>query len=78
MILMFARLYGLMRHFERYHEFTDVSSKAVCRSFNVESGRMFTMKCELYYHQARTIMFLFISSVIILAFILRVFELPYE
>lgn len=78
MIFMFLRIYGLIRHYERYHEFTDLNSKAVCRSFGFESGRMFTVKCELYYHQATFIIVLFFTSVIILAFILRVFELPYE
>ena len=78
MIFMFVRIYGLIRHFERYHEFTDLASKQVCRSYGFTSGRMFTMKCELFYHQATFISILFLSSVIILSYILRVFELPYE
>ena len=26
MIFMFVRLYGVLRHFERYHEFSDITS----------------------------------------------------
>jgi len=36
------------------------------------------MKCELFYNSVIYINVLFLSSVIILSFILRVFELPYE
>ena len=78
MIFMFLRIYGLIRHWERYHEFTDLYSKEVCRSHGFTSGRMFTMKCELFYNSVIYINVLFLFSVIILSFILRVFELPYE
>lgn len=30
-VFMFVRIYGLIRHLERYHEFTDMNSKKICR-----------------------------------------------
>lgn len=30
-VFMFVRTYGLIRHLERYHEFTDMNSKKICR-----------------------------------------------
>ena len=39
---------------------------------------MFTIKCELQYRQTQTILYLFVISVAILAFILRVFEIPFD
>lgn len=79
LVFMFVRFYGFIRHLERYHEFTDINSKKICSErFNFRSGRMFTIKCELYYRQASTIIKLFVFSVAILAFILRVFEIPYD
>ena len=76
---MFVRLYGFIRHLERYHEFTDINSKKICQErFGFKSGRMFTIKCELYYRQAATIIYLFLVSVSILAFILRIFEIPFD
>jgi len=76
---MFVRFYGLLRHLERYHEFTDNNSKKICQErFNFKSGRMFTIKCELYYRQATTIIYLFLISVSMLAFILRIFEIPFD
>jgi hypothetical protein len=29
-IVMFFRFYGIIRHLERYHEFTDIFSKQIC------------------------------------------------
>ena len=76
---MFVRIYGLIRHLERYTEFTDMNSKKICRDkFGFTSGRLFTIKCELENNQSRTILLLFFVSVAILAFILRVFEIPFD
>lgn len=30
LVFMFVRFYGLIRHLERYHEFTDINSKKIC------------------------------------------------
>lgn len=39
---------------------------------------MFTIKCELQYRQAQTIFILFFTSVAMLAFIVRIFEIPFD
>ncbi len=39
MILMFGRIYQVLRHLERYHEFTDMYSKKVCRTYGFRPGR---------------------------------------
>lgn len=79
LVFMFVRFYGFIRHLERYHEFTDINSKKICQeNFNFKSGRMFTIKCELAYRQTQTILTLFLTSVMMLAFILRIFEWPFD
>lgn len=78
MIFMFWRCYTVMRHFERYHEFTDNYSKTVCRSYGFNPGRLFTVKIELLQNPTRMTVFLFLVTIFGMAFILRVFELPYE
>ena len=75
---MFVRVYEVCRLYERYHDFRKINSKAILRKFGVASDRMFTMKCELYFNSNSFIIVLFVISVTILAFILRVFELPFE
>lgn len=83
-IIMFVRLYALIRHWERYHTFSDLYAKKICRHHGVWSGRMFTFKCELSSeagddaNAGKAIVFLFVFSVCLLSFILRVFELPFE
>lgn len=78
-IFMFVRLIAVMRHWERYHAYTDLYAKKICRHYGVWSGRMFTFKCEINHDdEARAICFLFLFSVALLSFILRVFELPFE
>ena len=78
MIFMFYRMYQVLRHYERYHEYTDLDSKAVCRRFNTPGGIMFAIKCELKFNQYKVITFLFVFSVSVLAYILRLWELPYD
>lgn len=78
MVLMFIRVYEVCRLYERYHDFRKINSKAILRKFSVASDRMFTMKCELYFNPNNFLIILFVISIIILAFILRVFELPFE
>ena len=67
-----------IRHYERYHEYTDLDSKAICRSFGTPGGRMFAVKCELKFNEYRVIIFLSVISITVMAFILRIWELPYE
>ena len=75
---MFWRFYTVIRHLERYHEFTDNYSKKVCRTYGFNPGRLFTVKIELLTNPTRMTLFLFITTIFLMAFILRVFELPYE
>jgi len=76
---MFVRLIAVLRHWERYHAFTGLYAKKICRHYGVWSGRMLTFKCEINHDdKARAICFLFVFSVGLLSFILRVFELPLE
>ena len=77
-ICMFFRIFMIIRHYERYHEFTNLESKVICRRFDVKNSRMFSMKSELKFNQFRVIIVLFASSVSVLAYILRIWELPYE
>ena len=47
--------------------------------FGCAKGRLFTFKCEINHdRKALMITLLFVVSISFLAFILRVFELPYE
>ena len=78
-IFMFVRVYAVIRFLERYHEFTDLYSQKICRSYGFRSGRMFAFKCEINHERkAMFIVLMSTFSTMILAFILRVFEIPWE
>ena len=78
-IVMFFRFHGVIRHLERYHEFTDIYSKQVCKTvYNFIPSRLFSIKIELIENPSRMAIILFSVSILILAQILRIFELPYE
>ena len=78
MLFMFWRVYTVLRHMERYHEFTDMYSKKVCRTYGFKPGRMFTIKIELLKNPTRMTLWLSAITIFLLAFVVRVFELPYE
>lgn len=64
---------------ERYHEFTDIFSKQICKTvYNFVPSRLFSIKIELIENPTRMTIVLFSVSILILAQILRIFELPYE
>lgn len=78
-IFMFVRIYFVIRHIERYHDFTDVYSKKIFKSvYGIEQGGLFVVKYEIEHNPGRITFWLFTISIMILAQILRIFELPYE
>ena len=78
MIFMFWRVYTVLRHLERYHEYTDLYSNKICRTYGFIPGRMFTLKIELLHSPTRMTLILFFWTIFLLSFIVRVFELPLE
>ena len=79
LILMFFRVYFVIRHIERYHSFTDVYSKKIFKAvYGIEQDRLFTCKYEISRHPTRATLWIFTVSVMILAAILRILERPYE
>lgn len=79
LVIMFLRITAAVRHLERYHEFTDIYSKQVCQShYGFVPSRLFSIKIEMINNPSRVAAILFLSSILILAEILRIFELPWE
>lgn len=78
-IFMFIRIYFVVRHLERYHSFTDVYSKKIFKAvYGFEPDGLFTLKYEIAHNPTRATLYLFSISILILAQILRMWELPYE
>jgi len=79
LVVMFLRIFACVRHTERYHEYTDIYSKKICQSYyGFVPSRLFSTKIEMIENPTRIAVLMFLSSTIILAEILRIFELPWE
>jgi len=78
-VFMFLRIYGLIVHQQQYHQLTDNFSKGICQTkFNFTPNKLFIIKIELLENPAKMTAILAFYSILIFAFIVRVFELPYE
>ena len=74
---MWLRVYFILRSIFNYSIYTDAYSKKLCQSYGFSSGVRFTFKCYMIGSPEWTVIILFSSTIMILAYILRVFELPY-
>ena len=65
---MFVRIYFVIRHAERYHEFTDVYSKKIFQSvYGFEASGLFVLKYEIASNPAKSTLCLLTTSILILA-----------
>jgi hypothetical protein len=74
---MFLRIFFFCRSMFNYSIYTDPYSKKLCRSYGFTSGVRFTFKCFFVVHPEKTVVVVFTSTVLILAYLMRIFELPF-
>lgn len=74
---MFVRLYFIMGTFVNYGEFSDAYSKKLCKSYGFESDIRFSVKCLYITAPEATVFWVFTMTVLIFAYILRIYEVPY-
>ena len=61
-----------------YSVYRDEYSKKICKSHGANSGVRFTFKCTLENNPLSTVTWLFVLTIVIFAFIIRIFELPFK
>jgi len=74
---MSIRIYFLITCLYNYSIYNDAYSMKLCRFYGVPSSSIFTFKCYIYTMPERTTMLLFSTSILILSYLLRIFEMPY-
>lgn len=74
---MFVRLLFLTRAVINYSIFMDIYSKRLCKSYGFTANVRFAMKCFVRSHPGTSVLLLLILTVFILAYLLRIAELPY-
>ena len=77
LVIMFSKIIFLIRAIFNYSMFTDTYAKKLCNNYGVSANIRFSFKCQMINHPMRTIFLVFFSSVLILAYQLRIFEAPY-
>ena len=77
LVIMFLRLFFMYRSFINYSIYTDAYSKKLCKAYGFTSGVRFSYKCQLENHPGTFVLTLFTSTVLILSYIIRIFEIPY-
>ena len=75
LVFMFFRIFFVIRAVFNYNMYTDVFAKKLCRSYGFTANVRFTFKSLLKTDPAMTVSTTLFSSVIILAYCLRVFEI---
>jgi hypothetical protein len=75
--IMFARFFFLMRTIFNHSIYTDAFFKKLCREYGFNPGVRFTLKCYLATNPGETISILFITTLLIIAYIFRIFESPF-
>lgn len=75
--IMFFRFFFLVRSIINYSIYTDAYSKKICLQYGFTSAYRFASKSHLNMSPATTVFTVFAFCVLILAYIIRIFELPY-
>ena len=74
---MWIRVYFVVRCLFNYSIYTDAHSMKLCRFYGFPANVQFTFKCYILTKPERTAICLFACTIFILAYILRIFEMPY-
>lgn len=74
---MFIRLAFLFRTLLSYSQYSGVYSKSLCRKYGFSSNVRFALKCSFTMYPERSFVTVFSSSVIVLAYLTRIWEIPY-
>lgn len=74
---MFLRILFLFRTIANCSVYTDPYSKTVCRKYGFNSSVRFAVKCNLINNPERSFIIIFLISVFLLSYIMRIFEMIY-
>lgn len=74
---MFLRLFFVLRAVFNYNMYMDSFAKKLCHSYGFTANVRFTFKALIKTDPGKTVTSLFLASVVILAYQLRVFEIRY-
>jgi hypothetical protein len=74
---MWIRIVFLIRAVINYSIFMDIYSKKLCKSYGFTANVRFAFKCFIRANPGSTVAMILVTSVLVLAYVMRIFELPY-
>lgn len=74
---MFLRLFQLMRTSFNFSVYTDPLSKKICKGYGLSANFKFAVQSKLLVDPFETVIIMFVGTVLIFAYLVRIFELPY-
>lgn len=74
---MWFRIFFLIRAVINYSIFMDIYSKKLCKSYGFTANVRFAFKCFVRANPGSSVAIVLVTSVMVLAYMMRIFELPY-
>lgn len=74
---MFLRIYFVFKCLFNHSIYSDAFSKRLCKNHGFYPGFRFVVKSQFRSHPERTVLVLFTMTVLVLAYILRIFEMRF-
>ena len=75
---MFLRIYFVYKCIFNYSIYTDAYSKKLCKEYGFYPGFRFILKSKFIKYPSQTIFILFLSTILVISYILRIFEVYYS
>lgn len=76
--LMFLRISFLVKSIFNYSQYTDIYSKRLCETYGFSANARFTLKCFVQNNPGVTAAGTFLTTILVFAYLLRLFERPYQ
>lgn len=76
LVFMFFRIYFVVRSFLNYTQFRDPYAKKLCKSYGFVNSILFTIKSNLMIQPEKTVALIFLMTLILFSYVIRVFEMP--
>jgi hypothetical protein len=76
-VIMLLRLYFVFRALFNYSIFNDAYSKKLCNQYGFYPTYDFTFRCYMAQDSLGTVFLMFAGSVMVLSYIIRIFERPF-
>jgi len=77
MAFMFLRLWFVFRTIMSRSKYLDAYSKNLCKMYGFSTNTRFALKCYFKNHPERTFACIFVLSIFLLSYLIRIFELPF-